>query len=297
MNESLKETLRVYGLQLMDGHYPEVFEGGDIRFTETANWEKHHGQQQQTGSTRSTTGTRERSEAWQGSPGQATSLISESDHLKEYYTGQLSDVLEAYPKTEYWELNEGMIMKIQSKILSGLSRTAVFLVRIPFNDKQPVLAWGFWKEGGYSSIGPRHTNFPDASICAFEPKDGTWKHGDELVELIDLYSLWALRHLHLEVFGRWPGHQIMHHPYERLLEINDDEICSCPQPKGIYQECCKNNDQSFNRLALAIQFTSRLSQNGVRQPPAEILPFVSQLTLFNAYTAEQLWISSSPGSH
>lgn len=127
MNDQLLNTLQIYGLRLTEGQYPEVFGGGDIRFTKHANWEdSHHGQQQQAGSSRSTTGTREWAETRQGPSGEAASIIGEPNELREFYTGQLDEVLEAYPKTEYWELNEGIIMKIQSKILCGLGRTAVF---------------------------------------------------------------------------------------------------------------------------------------------------------------------------
>ena len=139
-------------------------------------------------------------------------------------------------------------------MLDGLPRHARFLIGIsylwPF-----VWSWGFWAHELMSPvwIGPRHTNFYDGSICAFEFADETWIFGQPLVKLMDLYTVWALRHLHLEVVGTWPGQQVAHYAIERLSEQRDTELCGCGGMQT-YGECCKSNDESKIEVADAVQF-------------------------------------------
>ena len=128
---------------------------------------------------------------------------------------------------------------------------------------------------GSTWIGPRHTNFPDGSVCAFEPADKTWVIGDPLVTLLDLYTLWALRHLHLQVFGRWPGHQAVRHPYERILELREDEHCGCDMSDKLYGKCCRDRDLRRDRIADAVNFII-LASGGLRKPPNSVVKFVRE---------------------
>lgn len=123
-----------------------------------------------------------------------------------------------------------------------------------------------------SWIGPRHTNFPDGSICAFDPSDKVWSVGDSIIELIDFYTVWAMRHLHLEKYYRWPGAQMVTHAYERVIETHINELCGCGADK-IYLECCYKNDIAIDQITLAIDFICKSS--GVdRHPPDEVVNFV-----------------------
>lgn len=128
--------------------------------------------------------------------------------------------------------------------------------------------WGFWPDNTW--IGPRHTNFPDGSICSFEPADCTWVPGDSIVALLDLHTLWSLRHLHLAVFNKWPAQQCVRHSYERIPELEPDEMCGCDSAKGkSYSKCCQAKDLEKNRVRAAITFS--LTDNGsIRQPPSSI---------------------------
>ena len=59
-------------------------------------------------------------------------------------------------------------------------------------------------------------------------------------QLVHLYTVWALRHLYLEEFKRWPGRQFSAHPFYSLAEFKDDEFCGCDaEPPQRYGECCK----------------------------------------------------------
>ena len=127
---------------------------------------------------------------------------------------------------------------------------------------------------GPAWIGPRHTNYPDGSICAYEPSDGTWSFGNPLVELFDLYSVWALRHLHLRTFGRWPGPQAVHRPYERLLELNPEEHCGCGSQARTYAECCRPEDFDGDRIRDAVDFMF-WSGGTLRAPPLAVVDFAA----------------------
>ena len=168
-----------------------------------------------------------------------------------------------------------MWLKTTSDLLPGLGLGAIFYTCFLYRPLPPPIppfrAWGFWSNLEW--IGPRHTNFPDGSICAFDPMDGTWQVGDPIVELLDIYTLWAVRQLHLRVYGRWPGAQSVPHVHERLEEFRDHELCGCAFGAAkTYAECCKPRDLKRSRIHEAIKFTL-WSQGGLRKPPREVLAF------------------------
>jgi hypothetical protein len=179
-----------------------------------------------------------------------------------------------YPGARRWTTKEGMWLLVQSRLLAGIRQHALFLVGVSLAGAF-VRSWAFWADPIARPvwIGPRHTNFTDGSICAFEPSDGTWVFGDPLVELLDIYSVWALRHLHLEMVGRWPGPQAVHRPYERLLEIRPDEQCGCGSPGQTYALCCQPRDLARDRIADAVEFAIWCRWT-LRQPPEAVVDFV-----------------------
>lgn len=163
-----------------------------------------------------------------------------------------------------------MWLVIESAVLQGIDRIAAFLILLPFAERQKVSAWAHWVSSESTKwIGPRHTNFPDGSICAFHPTEGAWKPGGDLVNLIDRYTIWAAKHLHLENFDYWPGFQHVPHPYERLAEFRDKEFCGCANYRRRYIDCCKNSDLKHDRVDLMLDFFANYA-GGLRSPP----PFV-----------------------
>lgn len=199
-----------------------------------------------------------------------TSQVVESS-LIDTYKNELSEIENAYPGICYWEYPEGILFLAESALLREGSAGAEFIFFIPYSTSAVPRGWAFWDSGEW--IGPRHTNFPDGSICAFEISDFTWQPGDQIVKLLDLYVLWAVRHLHLKKIGHWPGPQSVDEPYERLTELQDDELCGCSRPgvRKSYVDCCKKHDTSLNKFACAIGFALRTG--GVRKPPASIVIF------------------------
>jgi hypothetical protein len=177
-----------------------------------------------------------------------------------------------------------MWLLARSGVVAGLSREATFLIGLPFLRGLDPKAWGFWREmGGHRWIGPRHTNFDEGSICAFAPQDNVWCGGGELTTLVDVYSVWALRHLHLEVFGRWPGKQYAltggdprAQAFYRLRECQDSELCGCGSATATYARCCKPRDESYDFAESAKAFLREAPAGfSGRRPPDAVAGFVS----------------------
>jgi len=228
---------------------------------------------------RSAAGSWEGSAGWQGTTGRSWSPGEAEPScgglLRENYLGQLGAVFATYPRTAYWLCDEGMWLSVESAVLAGLDRSATFLISIPFRTRRPVRAWAFWNNAiGFEWIGPRHTNAVDGSICAFNPTEGTWKNGGSLVELIDQYTMWTLRQLHLEKLYWWPGQQTAQFIYERLTELNDNERCGCGPDAKRYADCCKESDLASDRYRAAVEFIGGFLRFKPRQPPASVLRFL-----------------------
>lgn len=280
MNLTVESALRKIGSQLDQQIFPRVKNGGIVTPSElavpsTLGEEKYDAKSRKR---RSATGPRQRAAGGEGSagrswtPGQTSPVVRAS--LQPHYEDELDAIRQAYPGAEVWRRQEEVWLLTESSLLNGFQRRALFLTGI-FFDKVIVRSWGFWHSvAGSTWIGPRHTNFPDGSICAFDPTDGTWRVGDPIVELLDLYTLWAVRHLHLQVFGRWPGPQAAPHPYERISELRADEYCGCGASDKLYGECCRDADLRRDRVADAVSFL--LYSGGVRNPPNAVVRFVRE---------------------
>jgi len=286
MDEYAKDLLEQIGRQLDLAIFPVVKNDGIVMPSQTIVSSNPLGEEYQNeaaATRRSTTDTRSRTERrkWPPSglrsargswtPGQAAPLVVS---VGTAYQDPLNSVREAYPGVQMWKQEEGFWLHVRIALLPGLGRTASLLIAVA-QKRRAVKAWAFWDVGvvGATWIGPRHTNFPDGSICAFEPADRTWQFGDSLVELVDLYSIWVLRHLHHEVFSLWPGPQSVPQLYERLLEVKDAELCGCGRTNLRYADCCKAGDLAANCIAEAMQFCN-FSQWTLRKPPVSVQYFM-----------------------
>ncbi len=194
----------------------------------------------------------------------------------------MKDLCDAYPTLQVYPDKDGMWLLARSSIVWGLAREAAFLVALPYRSGIGPRTWGFWTSPSQTKwIGPRHTNFGDGSVCAYSPLDGAWSDGSDLRTLFDIYSVWALRHLHLEMLGRWPGKQysLGDHPkvqaYYRQRECLDNELCGCGSETRRYAECHKGLDREWNFVELAVLF-GRLHPGGfaTRRPPSALVDFI-----------------------
>lgn len=285
MNPTAQTQLREIGLQLDAGTYPQVFNDGVLAprrsFVDVATLGAENTNERQR-SSRSAAGSRQRAAGWQGSAGGSRQAGEAqppgSGTLRKNYLGQLDDVLAAYPQTTWWMSDRGMWLSVESSVLAGLDRRATFLIAVPFQRLSKIKAWAFWTNAvSHEWIGPRHTNSVDGSICAFNPCDFTWRGGGSLVELIDQYTMWVFRHLHLSTFGWWPGEQTTQFVYERLTEVQDNEWCGCGrQPTARYRDCCKETDLNADRFRAALEFVGGFLKFKPRQPPEAVVRFLRQ---------------------
>lgn len=275
------EILRKLGQQLDVDIFPRVgnhgivipgdVDGSDFFRTKETN---HERQGTRRPATRSWTGTAR----WKGETSGSWTPCSTSQticsDLRSHYQNELTAVLQAYPETQVWQQEDGIWLLTESTLLAGLDQKAVFLTGIPFSRERLPRGWGFWLRIPLSHpawIGQRHTNMPDGSICAFDPKDGTWEIGGSLVTLLDLYTLWALRHLHIQDYGYWPGRQVANYVTERLLELKPFELCGCGESMT-YGECCRAADLKADRLFELMKFYDLGGFH--RSPPQVISKFV-----------------------
>jgi hypothetical protein len=265
--ESVEGAVWVIGCDLNRGIYPRVHVGGAVTPSDSVSHlplgEENHDAYRASSAATSSEGSQS-----SGATGSAAPL--ERASAQAVYVDGLTDVHAAYPGLRAWHQDGGLWLMTDSAVIPGLKKAATFLLAINEVEKR-VKGWGFWRENsiGIRWIGPRHTNFGDGSICAFEPTDGTWGFGDSLVALLDLYSVWAFRHLHLEIFNRWPGLQFIHHRFEHHLELHIDELCGCGTDRR-YRDCCYEQDRAEGPLTPAIDFLCKVGDWN-RQPPRTVV--------------------------
>lgn len=291
MEPSSRDVLTEIGRQLDVNVFPQVFDKGVVMpsasdvassaLGEEIDYEQQRPRGPAAGSRKGTArrkGTSSRSRQASASPRISNGL------LRTAYEKQLTSLEKAYPESRVFPDDDGMWLQTQSSVLSGLDYGATFLIALPFAPGVGPRAWGFWNgPGGPHWIGPRHTNFLDGSVCAFSPGDNVWTEGGNLTSLMDLYTVWALRHLHLTALGRWPGRQYslpapneVLNPYYRLVQCKDDELCGCGSLNARYAECCKPRDLRFDFGRLAQEFVRRMGGRlGDRKPPLAIVDFAT----------------------
>jgi hypothetical protein len=272
------QQIETIGSQLDRGIFPRVFDGGfvapsvsavpssmGVELSHVRSEASHRPGPWTPGARSSGTRTSREGTAWTS---RETSSVECTD-VRSLYQNELAKIHAAYPGTCVWSSEDGIWLLTESSVVAGLKQAAVFLTAVNCS-RAAVRSWGFWRTSPISVcwIGPRHTNFPDGSVCAFDRDDLTWVYGEPLVDLLDLYTVWALRHLHLNLFRRWPGPQSVPQPYERLSELGADELCGCDSGKR-YGTCCLPLDVGRQVLPDAVSFTLRCL-GGVREPPARL---------------------------
>jgi hypothetical protein len=286
LQDQVVDQLRRIGEQLTRQMEVEVCRDGVVRPNEAAAFTQPMGRGDSSGSERtrgSATGSRKGAAGRKGTAGGSGKARAASPDVvgssRKTYDRQLTEVCKEYTGSQYWLQDRGLWLLVPSTVLRGLDRRALFLVAIPYDfDIATVSAWGFWdrNDGAETQwIGPRHTNYPTGSICAFHLGDESpWHNGGSLVTLLDLYSEWALRHLYLEHFHRWPGSQIASSTYERMVETHPEELCGCGSTDKTYAECHQPADLACNRVSIALNFMKRTS-GGRRDPPIELFDVLS----------------------
>ena len=261
LKEEAVALVRAIGVAMDRDVFPEVYCGGFLQLGKTCR-EIHSfpsQEKQHVGLTRgSATGQgrgpasgegKAGGTAAEGSTGSAASLIREGE-LTENGRQELEGVGQAYDITTC-PASDGLRVFWTAGLIRGLRDPVHFLTDIgSTTDGLRVNTWAWWDHGLH--VGPRHTNY-DGAACVFEARDASWTGDSSLIELFDMTTVWAFRHLHLRVIRRWPGRQILHTAFERMNETQPGELCGCGSAVA-YKRCCQGRDGSLSEIAVARQF-------------------------------------------
>lgn len=275
-----KDDLRRIGDLLDADHGPDVLQGGSVTPdpshtpSDGSGLDKEFGldtKQQGQGSDRPAAGP------WEGS---ASAAPVASDEVHEVLGDPrvAGDARKDVAVASKWRPQMGLLLAppvlwihYWFRPLEHSSRKAFHLVAYPLPGsslKRPQ-GWAWWDLG--VRIGPRHLNWGDGGICAYEYAS-EWAPGDPLIELLDLYSVWTARHLYLLTFDRWPGTQVMHTPYERLVDHQRGELCGCGSAEKKYEDCHLDVDLALSTEEIIQEFRHRPNSRGGFAPTTRLTP-------------------------
>lgn len=188
--------------------------------------------------------------------------------------GSAFRILAQHYEVASFECQNGVWVIAKSSLLGRNGPQIHFAVALPYAGNIAPRAWAFSQVGKRAKLmSLKHTNFPDASICAFMESDAAWERSDGILPLIDHYSVWALKKIHHEELGVWPGRQLGSCAYYRLREFHPDEWCGCLSGKR-YRDCHNFTDaltqESFAREEFRKLFKCDYEDRGV---PPRVLQF------------------------
>ena len=266
-----------------EGHCLAVARYGEVSIQPANDGDHHEATQQREGAAR-----RQGPSGRQGAAGQSGAAASPEPARKDGSTDVRAQYLAAMPEIEVYypdlrviEVEDGIWVVTQ---IFPIGRDGPYFSVCLFlsDDKtREAKAFAFVGNGAAGEpVGIRHTNFPDASICAFCADDGVWKPGQSPHILLDLYAEWLLCHLFLQQEEYWPGRQWGDHATYRQSEFKDGEWCFCE--KGLrYGDCHAPSDA---REVARLKHERRYKNLPTRRVPRAVLNF-----------AKSGWESAPPG--
>lgn len=171
-----------------------------------------------------------------------------------------------------FEDKNGLWVAVRTKPLGSGGPQAHLLVATPTDNAITPRAWAFNGTGAQAELFPlKHTNFPDASICAFTKSSAAWTPADGLTALVDHYSLWIAKSWHRQLFGWWPGQQVGACALYRRKEFAAREWCGCDSGKR-YVDCHQEADSLVPEAVVRLQFRQLFATNYEdRQAPAGVI--------------------------
>lgn len=265
----LSEHLKRLGEEIDIGRQPTVFDGGLVGTsdaTESEVMKDVAGEQagSQSG-TRPGQRTRPRPRA------QAPGHHFRSEALETAHGAGFRILAQHYEALAFEDRN-GLWVVVSSNPLGRHGPQAQFLIAVPLDERLAPRAWAFERVSGSLQLASlKHTNFPDASICAFVSEDSAWPNPDGLLGLVDIYSLWLIRKWHRDRFGWWPGPQYGSCAFYRLKEFDAREDCGCGSNKR-YGQCHLAADQLSNPTAASAEFRRLFGGDYEdRRPPESVL--------------------------
>lgn len=213
-----------------------VGSGGEVSLLPIENKELNDGTFQQG------TAGRQGSPRWQGAAGGEAPAAPGppprfwGGSLREHYLDSLAELL-AYFDAQVIQQQHGLWVVARVFPLGVDGPQFWLAIAVPFHQDSKPQGWAFLMKGNYvEPIGPRHTNFPDHSICADGEDEKGWYPIDGLRALVSLYSTWLFRQLYFQQFGLWPCRQWGATALYRRLEFHPDEWCGCGKNRR-YRNC------------------------------------------------------------
>jgi hypothetical protein len=182
--------------------------------------------------------------------------------------GQVDALKRKYPSTKISSDPIGTWLAVRTAPVGAMGPQALLLIAIPSSPRK-VETWAFWIRSGEALwIGPRHTNLPNGSVCAFPVRSDYLDCEAPLRLYVDLLSEWCARHLYLGVHDKWPGPQEGLWVAYRLLETKPGECCPRCSSLNLYETCCKSRDQ--NELLDTLHPPEPVPDFSQRKPPNRI---------------------------
>lgn len=157
--------------------------------------------------------------------------------LTERYLGFRPEILLYYPTAHFREADYGLWITVRIYPLGTTGPCYWVCLFLPQNPEFSPKGFAFRRLSPTPlPVGPRHTNYPDGSICAFTDDDDAWRPGDSPKILLNLYAEWLVCHLFLRIERRWPGRQVGLDATYRQSEFDAREWCDCGSGRR-YGEC------------------------------------------------------------
>lgn len=268
--DNLQQKLFQLGQAIDVDQQAVVFDGGEVGIIESL---PEKGNRDEGQATRGSAAG-----SWQGTVSGARGSSSEAARLgvvdqPEVRVAGLSSLRAAYP-TITKDVEFGVWIIVTSSPLGHGGPHVTFAIAYPDKPEIPPKGWAFWKLGAFPKfLGPRHTNFPDASICAFSADDGAWGRDDGPLALVDFYSTWTIRQLYLRHFGHWPGRQYGSSALYRRAEFVGGEWCGCGSGAR-YRDCHEAADKLIPEVEAREEHRRLFRlEYGPRQPPKSVMRF------------------------
>ncbi|MFB0612196.1 hypothetical protein [Aurantiacibacter poecillastricola] len=262
--------LRDLGIDIDAERQPLVFDGGFVGRNKGQKGNTSNASQSYTGN-RSEAGSRkgQRTSARRRSSCEAKSFGSKA-HEKAF--GDQFRVLARHYDALAFEDERGLWVAATTRPLGRGGPQAHVLIGMPFDEEIYPRAWAFQSVGRRAELFPlKHTNFPDASICAFTRESKAWQPKDGLLPLMDHYSLWMVKSWHRSFLGNWPGPQLGVCAYYRLQEFEAGEWCGCESGQR-YFACHQFRDAQVPTALARNQFRQLFGGNYEdRAPPTSVM--------------------------
>lgn len=230
---SISARLKAIGKALDAGRRVLVFDEGFVRINDEDESEvmKNVAGQEAGSQSGSRSGQRARARRTQ-----SASHPFRSDALEAAYGTEFRILAQHYEALKFEDRN-GLWVVVPSYPLGPRGPEVYFVIALPIDQRIAPRAWAIERVGRNAEpMSLKHTNFPDASICAFPYGSIPWPYSEGLLGLVDIYVLWAGRKLHRDWLGWWPGPQVGACSYYRTREFDAREDCGCGSGKR-YGSC------------------------------------------------------------